>query len=68
MILDKWNLGPEIVAGVRWHHEPDKADEYKDLIHLIHLANMLALSEGIGTGIYGMQYSCFSENHQVFLA
>ena len=57
MILEKWNLGPEIVAGVRWHHEPDKADEYKDLIHLIHLANMIALSEGIGTGMYGMQYS-----------
>ena len=57
MILEKWNLGPEIVAGIRWHHEPDKAGEYQDLIHLIHLANMLALSEGIGTGIYGMNHS-----------
>jgi putative nucleotidyltransferase with HDIG domain len=55
-ILSKWNLSSEIVAAVRWHHEPDEVDEYQELIHLIHLANMLALSEGIGTGIYGMQY------------
>ncbi|MFO8085056.1 MAG: HDOD domain-containing protein [Desulfobacterales bacterium] len=57
MILEKWGLSPEIVSGVRWHHEPDKANEYQDLIYLIHLANILALSEGIGTGNYGMQYS-----------
>jgi putative nucleotidyltransferase with HDIG domain len=57
MILEKWGLSSEIVSGVRWHHEPDQANEYKDLIYLIHLANILALSEGIGTGNYGMQYS-----------
>jgi putative nucleotidyltransferase with HDIG domain len=57
MILEKWQLGPEVVSAVRWHHEPDKADEYQDLIYLIHLANMLALSEGIGSGNYGLQYS-----------
>lgn len=56
MILEKWHLSSEIVTAVRWHHEPDKADEYQDLIYLIHLANMLALSEGIGTGNYGLQY------------
>lgn len=57
MILEKWHLGPEVVSAVRWHHEPDKADEYQELVYLIHLANMLALSEGIGTGNYGLQYS-----------
>jgi HD-like signal output (HDOD) protein len=61
IILEKWNLSAEVVAGVLWHHEPDKANEYNDLIYLIHLANMLALSEGIGTGIYGMQYSVSSK-------
>lgn len=65
MILDKWNLGPEIVAGARWHHEPDKAEAYHDLIYLIHLANMLALSEGIGTGIYGMHNSVSRETIKV---
>lgn len=57
MILYKWQMVPEIVAGVRWHHEPENADKHQDLIYLIHLANMLALSEGIGTGNYGMQYT-----------
>ncbi len=56
MILERWQLSPEIVTAVRWHHEPYKADEYQELIYLIHLANMLALSEGIGTGNYGLQY------------
>ena len=65
MILEKWNLGPQIVAGIRWHHEPDKADEYQDLIYLIHLADMLALSEGIGTGIYGMQYTVSQKTIQI---
>lgn len=60
-ILEKWHLGPEVVTAVRWHHEPDKADEYQDLIYLIHLANMLALAEGIGTGNYGMQYSVYPQ-------
>ncbi len=56
-ILAKWQLSPEIEAGVRWHHEPEQAVEQKDLINLIHLADMLSLSQGIGTGIYGLQYN-----------
>ena len=57
MALENWQLDSKIVAGVMWHHEPEKAVEYRDLVYLIHLANMLALSEGVGTGFYGMQYS-----------
>ena len=60
-ILERWHLGPEVVAGVRWHHQPEKADEYQEIIYLIHLADMLSLSEGIGTGIYGLQFAVSSE-------
>lgn len=60
-ILDSWQLGPQIVAGVRWHHEPEQAAEYHELIYLIHLADMLSLSEGIGTGIYGLKFNVSPE-------
>ncbi|MCF8025406.1 MAG: HDOD domain-containing protein [Desulfobacteraceae bacterium] len=60
-ILELWQLGPEIVSGVRWHHEPAEASCFQELIYLIHLADMLSLSEGIGTGIYGLQYNVSAE-------
>lgn len=60
-ILSGWQLGAEIVAGVRWHHEPSAATEHRSLIYLVHLADMLSLSEGIGTGIYGLQFNVSPE-------
>jgi len=59
-VLSKWKLSPEIEAGVRWHHEPEQATQYQDLINLIHLADMLSLTQGIGTGVYGLQYNVSS--------
>ncbi|HMA66348.1 MAG TPA: HDOD domain-containing protein [Desulfosalsimonadaceae bacterium] len=56
-VLANWQLGPQIVEGVRWHHEPEQAEAHQELVYLIHLADMLSLSEGIGTGIYGLQYN-----------
>jgi putative nucleotidyltransferase with HDIG domain len=55
-ILANWQLAGEIVETVRWHHEPGGAETCRDLINLIHLADMLSLSEGVGTGVYGLQY------------
>ncbi len=61
-ILQNWKLSPEIVAVARWHHEPNQATEYKELVHLVHLADMLSLSQGIGTGIYGLRFNVFPES------
>src|SRR6056297_836089 len=61
-ILANWQLSPDIVAAVRWHHEPEEAESHQDLIYLIHLADMLSLSEGVGTGIYGLQYHVSAES------
>lgn len=61
-ILENWQLSPEIVAGARWHHEPARADQYRDIIYLVHLADMLSISQGIGTGIYGLKFNVFSES------
>ena len=55
-VLDAWQLGGEVVAGVRWHHEPEGAGDHRETVYLIHLADLLALSQGIGTGSYGMYH------------
>jgi putative nucleotidyltransferase with HDIG domain len=61
MILNNWNLGSNISSAVCWHHAPDQADQYQSLVYLVHLGDMLALSEGVGTGIYGLQFSVSPE-------
>ncbi|MFP4451764.1 MAG: HDOD domain-containing protein, partial [Desulfobacterales bacterium] len=60
-VLAGWQLGPEITDSVMWHHDPDRAEKNRSLVYLIHLADMLSLSEGIGTGIYGLHFSVSAE-------
>jgi len=56
MILKNWGLPAEIVSAVRWHHDPDAADETSTLIDIVHVANVLCLMIGIGVGREGLQY------------
>ena len=36
-LLRAWNLPDDVVAAVRWHHEPSRADENRrDLVDLMH--------------------------------
>jgi len=55
-ILESWGLPEEIVSAVRWHHDPDAADETSTLIDIVHVANVLCLMIGIGAGREGLQY------------
>jgi putative nucleotidyltransferase with HDIG domain len=55
-VLDQWNLPEALVAAVRCHHIPDQAGDHSRLTMLVHLADMLAYSEGMGTGLDGMRY------------
>lgn len=56
LVLKQWRFGDDMVAGVRWHHEPEQAAGHRELVDLVHLADALALSQGIGTGRYGLGY------------
>ncbi len=60
-ILTRWQLGSEIADGVMLHHAPELAQDHRFLVYLVHLADMLSLSEGIGTGIYGLHFSVSRE-------
>jgi putative nucleotidyltransferase with HDIG domain len=55
-ILESCGLPAEIVSAVRWHHDPDAADETSTLIDIVHVANVLCLMIGIGVGREGLQY------------
>jgi putative nucleotidyltransferase with HDIG domain len=55
-ILKKWSLPQEIVDTVRWHHDPDSAEEPNTLVDIVHVADVLCLMIGIGVGREGLQY------------
>ena len=47
----KWNLAPELVEAVRWHHDPLSAPkEHWELTALCHVANYVCNNQHIGDG------------------
>ncbi len=47
----KWNLSPDLVEVVRWHHEPLAApSEHSELTALCHVANFVCNQQHIGDG------------------
>jgi len=43
MIATKWNFPEQLVASIRWHHEPEGCDvAYRELAHIVYLANCMA--------------------------
>lgn len=56
MLLERWQLPPRLGRAIRFHHAPaDAGDDWK-LAAVVHAANALTLTVGIGLGIDGLQY------------
>ena len=56
-LLEDWHLPAEVVATARYHHEPSKAGpEHRQMVDLIHVADILCLNVGWGVGTDGLQY------------
>lgn len=54
----KWNLPAPLPQVTRWHHQPGRAEsEYQPLCYVVHLADILAMMSGSGTGADAFQYS-----------
>ena len=50
-LVGKWNLSPELVEVVRWHHDPPAAaPEHWELTALCHVANYVCNNQRIGNG------------------
>jgi putative nucleotidyltransferase with HDIG domain len=56
-ILENWSFPPALIHATRWHHDPDGAKESSQLIDIVHIADVLSLMMGIGSGNDGLQYS-----------
>lgn len=56
MILTKWKFPEVLIAAVRWHHEPEKTEGLQDVVNMVHIADVLGYSGGIGAGIEGLHY------------
>lgn len=52
-----WNLPDSLVDAIEFHQDPDKAERNQELVSMVHLANILAVSFGIGLGNDGLAYT-----------
>ena len=55
-VLTRWSLPPDIINAVRWHHDPESADNTSMMLDVVHVANVLCRMIGVGSGIDGLQY------------
>ncbi|HIJ89989.1 MAG: HDOD domain-containing protein [Desulfobulbaceae bacterium] len=53
-----WNLPAPLPQAIRFHHQPALIDEaLKPLLYTIHLADIVAMMSGVGTGSDDLQYT-----------
>jgi putative nucleotidyltransferase with HDIG domain len=45
-LAERWNLPDHLVEAIRFHHSPSRADKNKDLVALIHCADVFAYKMG----------------------
>jgi len=56
MVAQRWNFPVELVQAVRWHHDPNRAENGQQAVDVIHVADALCIMQGIGLGCDGMLY------------
>ena len=56
-LLERWNLPASLVAAVRYHHTPLDAPGDSPLPCLVHVADAICLTLGIGLGLDGLAYT-----------
>ncbi|MDD3365313.1 MAG: HDOD domain-containing protein [Syntrophomonas sp.] len=63
-IAEKWNLPPELVEAIAYHHNPEQSKINRQLTSIVHVADAICLSMGMGIGIDGMLYPLSPEAMQ----
>ncbi len=56
LIAEKWNLPPALVSVIKYHHRPSSAPDKDLMISVVHLADILSITMGIGIGGDGLYY------------
>ncbi len=60
-LTEHWNLPSHLVQAIRFHHNPSYQDPPNQLTSIVHLADVLCITLGIGLGTDGLQYSLENE-------
>ena len=55
-LLERWNLPASLVTAVRYHHAPLEAPTDSPLPCLIHVADAICMTLGVGLGLDGLAY------------
>ncbi len=50
MLGQAWNLSPDIVTVLQFHHDLEAADSAKDLVAIVHLSDLFCRERGLGYG------------------
>ncbi|MBF0473670.1 MAG: HDOD domain-containing protein [Nitrospirae bacterium] len=57
MLLEIWELPQSLIIPVRYHHDPEgKTGQYQLITDIVHIADNISRSSGIGVGDEGLQY------------
>lgn len=60
-LLERWKLPASLVLAVRWHHAPLESPSPSLLPCLVHVADAVCLTLGIGLGLDGLAYTLHPE-------
>lgn len=61
LLLERWGLPEPFLSAVRWHHQPESADaSQQELVDLVHLADQICTTAGLGGGSDGLRYQVSS--------
>ncbi|MBS3908396.1 MAG: HDOD domain-containing protein [Actinobacteria bacterium] len=55
-VAEKWNFNDTVVEAIRCHHRPERAKKEPELTAIVHVADFICLSLGLGIGNDGMLY------------
>lgn len=61
-LLTNWGLPDTVTEVVRWHHHPEQYTGDPLVVDLVHTADVLSMTCGIGIGIDGLQYKSSVES------
>ncbi len=68
ILAEHWNLPASLQAAIALHHTPDLApDDAKPLCYTVHLADMVAMMAGMGTGTDTLRYG-FTADYEKYIA
>jgi len=51
ILAKRWRFPPEVIAGIGYHHCPEKATAHKDVAAAVFVANRTAIAMGYGCGM-----------------